>query len=251
MVVVQANARPTSYGNNFAEISSVNGLPSGDYLIRRADDAYTQPGLTPSANTVNCISSYKGIINYPTTHGTLLGRILVRANTTADLDAVHDYQRGVSISTTPRTFSNPNLPQAPKLTPALLDTSNISDPNQKALELTARLGLYNQPEIASDRYRVGSILGQAGIVNGQYVQPPGTNLTSAQSTALSAADSSVRSANNLRIQTNDWVLQTADTAGNFGTDYAGRYCRFTNFPHFGLFLELRKYLDIEPGMCRC
>lgn len=199
------------YGNNFATLSSISGAPFGTYLLRRADDTHAQPGLEISATTASCIPKYKGVISFPTTYGSLVSRILVRENTTQDLDTVHDYQSGVSIASVPRTMTDYQLPQAPMLTPQLLDTSNIADPNQKALELTARMGLYNQPEVGSDRYRVGSILGQAGIVNGKYSQPAGVDLDIAYQAVRTSVQAEIRDPSNLNIQTNGWVLQNLDS----------------------------------------
>ena len=98
------------------------------------------------------------------------------------------------------------------LTPELLDTSSITDPIEKALELTARMGAYNQPEVASDRYRVGLILGQAGVSNGTYSKPAGVNLAAAQTAALSSTQAVVRNPANLMIETNGWVLQDSALA---------------------------------------
>lgn len=224
------------YGNQFAELSSVNGAPAGQYLVRRADDAGAMPGtqLTPASSS--CISMYKGIINFPTTHGTLLSRILVRENTTSDLDAVKSYQKGTGVTAVARSLTNANLPQAPMLTPDLLDTSSISDPNEKALTLLARMGAYNQPPVLSDRYRVASILGLAGITNDSYVKPAGVDLEAAYATALAATTAEIRNPSNLNIQTNGWVLQNLATQGNFGTDFGSRF-----------YIALNGYLQLVPS----
>lgn len=88
------------------------------------------------------------------------------------------------------------------------------------------MGSFNQPTVASDRYRIGLILGQAGIAalsSSQYTPPAGINLTAAQTTALTSTQSTVQSPTNLNILTNNWVLQNLATQGDFGTDYASRY----------------------------
>lgn len=224
------------FGDNFAVLSSVNSAPAGEYLLRRADDAGVSSGMEITTATTSCIPKYQGIINFPTTYGILLSRILVRENTTQDIATVSDYQRSTTINTVPRTLINPYLPQAPVLTPDLLDTSSISDPNQKALELLARIGTYNQPTVSTDRYRVGTILGQAGISGTTYTAPPSVNLAAAQATALNATSTSVRNPRNLNIQTNGWVLQDLFTQGNFKTDYASRY-----------YIALNGYLQLVPS----
>lgn len=224
------------FGDQFAVLSSVNGAPAGEYLLRRADDAGVSSGTEITTATTSCIPKYKGIINFPTTYGALLSRILVRENTTQDLDAIAAYQRDTTVTTVPRTLNNPNLPQAPMLTPELLNTSTIIDANQKALELLARLGAYNQPEVPSDRYRIGTILGQAGISQNAYTAPAGVSLDAAQATALNVTQTSVRDPRNLNIQSNGWVLQNLATQGNFKTDYASRY-----------YIALNGYLQLGPS----
>lgn len=105
----------------------------------------------------------------------MLIRILVLTNTTEDLNIIHGYQRDYNISSTPRTLSQPKSLQAPKLTLDLLN-GTLSSPSQ-LLSLLARIAPYNQPEILSERYRVASILGQAGLVNGHYYPATGVNIT--------------------------------------------------------------------------
>ncbi len=196
-----------SLGNQFAEISIVNHSPAGQYLIRRADDALVQPGFQVTPITKDCIPKYQGIVNFPTTYGTLLVRILLRHNTTEDLAVVNKYQDEISITTTPRTIEQPYMVQAPPLTSALLSTDPSKSMNERILELTAKLAPYNQPEVFSDRYHVASTLGQAGLAGGVYRQPPGVNLAATAIAANATVLAEVEDPRTLDPVGNGWILQ--------------------------------------------
>lgn len=198
---------PNSFGNQFAEISVVNHSPAGQYLIRRADDALVQPGFQVTTITKDCIPKYQGIINFPTTYGSLLVRILLRHNTTEDLAVVNKYQDEISITTTPRTIQQPNMVQAPPLTSALLSTDTSKSMNERILELTAKLAPFNQPEVFSDRYHVASTLGQAGLAGGVYRQPPGVNLAAAAIAANATVLAEIQDPQTLNPVGNGWILQ--------------------------------------------
>ncbi|GAM83845.1 hypothetical protein ANO11243_018350 [Dothideomycetidae sp. 11243] len=209
------------FGDDVADISIITASPAGDYLIRRAADAGVAPGLRIlDPHDEECSGKYVGIVNFPTDYGLLNGRILVLRNDTQDLSIIHSYQAKLKLVSTPRTAENPNLPQAPFLTPTLLDTSNISVPLLKTLTLTARLGLYVQPIVAADRYRVGTILGQAGVTPSGYAPVSGVNLTLAAVTAAAISQQALLSG--LSSQANGWVLQNLTTQAKFGDSYSVR-----------------------------
>jgi hypothetical protein len=94
-----------SYGNNFASMSINKNSPPGDYSIRRADDAPVQPGIEHTSPVQS--SPYKGVISHATTHGIMLGRILVRLNTTEDVATIRNYQDQTILKTIPRNLSQP------------------------------------------------------------------------------------------------------------------------------------------------
>jgi hypothetical protein len=138
------NAKP-SYGNNFACMSINENSPPGDYLIERADDALVQPGIrytTPAER-----SAYKGVISYATTYGIMLGRILVRQNTTEDIATIRSYQDQTFLKTIPRIRSQPFAEQAPRLSRGLIDTSDAPDRVTGYLNLLAKIGRFNQPDL--------------------------------------------------------------------------------------------------------
>ncbi|KAI1603935.1 hypothetical protein PtrCC142_003897 [Pyrenophora tritici-repentis] len=209
------------YGNNFAGMSINDDSPPGDYLIRRADDALVQPGIeytTPAES-----SRYKGVVSYATTYGIMLGRILVRQNTTEDIATIRNYQDQIFLKKIPRTQSQPFAAQAPRLSRELINTSNATDRVTGYLDLLAKIGQFNQPDVISDRYRVASKLGLAGIADGIYSPPSGINLTAA--TIAANASISAAYSQNLIDVGNNWVIPKMKCQGIFGLEYGCRAYR--------------------------
>jgi hypothetical protein len=209
------------YGNNFASASIIAKSPPGDYLIRRASDSLQQPGITYTSTSVNCIPRYVGIVDYPTTYGTLLVRILVEANTTADLNKVHKYQNAIKLVTTPRTISQPYTLPAPALTSALL-SSNATTSFAKLLDLLARFAPTNPPIVLSDAYRVASTLGLAGLTGGVYTAPSGINTTAIIAASNASIAAVARTAANQQLLGNGWSVLKSQFSGTFGSNYAAR-----------------------------
>lgn len=152
-------------------------------------------------------SNYTGIINFPTTYGTMLIRILVIQNTTADLNIVHNYQAGYSISSTPRLITQPSTPTVPTITAVLNNaTTNVSSASD-VLTFLAAIASYNQPEVLSARFRAASILGYAGLNSGgYYTKPNGVNLTQAYADAMLTYTNVSGLAQNLYMPGNGWQL---------------------------------------------
>jgi len=153
----------------------------------------------------------------------MLIRILVKQNTTADLNIIHGYQNAYNLTATPRTLTQPNSLQAPLLTLPFLNNGTLAgSPALQILQLLAKIAPFNQPEILTERYRVASILGQAGLVNGQYYPPAGVNLTQAYAIANATITDVVTDPNNINYVGNGWQLSVVPFEGNFGTNYAPR-----------------------------
>jgi len=153
----------------------------------------------------------------------MLIRILVKQNTTADLNIIHGYQNTYNLTATPRTLTQPNSLQAPQLTLSFLNNGTLAgSPALQILQLLAKIAPFNQPEILTERYRVASILGQAGLVNGQYYPPAGVNLTQAYAIANATITDIVTDPANINYVGNGWQLSITPFEGNFGTNYAPR-----------------------------
>ena len=163
-----------AFGNVIAEIGVVNNNGPGDYLIRRADDVFGPPGFFNSSTSPDFNATrYKGVVNVPTTYGTMLIRFLLFQNTTDEINTVHKYQDASKIVAINRTSVNTGginqtvAQPAPFFNTTSLNGSflGIATPLQQ-LNFAAKLIPYNQALIYSDRSRVFSILTQAGLYNG-------------------------------------------------------------------------------------
>lgn len=116
-------ADDSSFGNQIANIGIVNGSLPGKYLIRRADDVFEPPTLQAGNDTLDNTteSLYQGVVNLPTTYGTMLIRLLVLHNTTEELATLHAYQNASRLVSLNRTTPQANISTTPKLTSQALN----------------------------------------------------------------------------------------------------------------------------------
>ena len=164
-------------------------------------------------------SGYQGVINFPTTYGFLLGRILLRNNST-DLDIVHSYQAGTQVSLVNR--SNSVGPAPPPLTLDLLTDSLTGSAPEQLLQLTARLSQYDPPEVLDENSNVTAILALAGINNGTYTQPPAVNLTAAVEGVELGLYQDLTNPAHVQGFGNGWQQFISELSGNFNSDFAAR-----------------------------
>jgi hypothetical protein len=141
-----------TFSNTIATIGIVNNNTYGDYLIRRADDVNAQPGfyndsalVQSSIDNLQDTTKYAGIVNLPTTYGTILIRFLVLQNTTSDLNITQKYQNASSLTEIPRKASYaPSPPNNASLASLAPDGSLLGiDTPSKLLDFASRLVLYN------------------------------------------------------------------------------------------------------------
>lgn len=160
---------------------------------------------------VSLLDGSSGIVNFPTTYGFLLARILLKNNET-DLDLVHRYQAGITLvnMSRPVTFD----PSPPLLNMDLLNGSLTGSATEKSLEVTARLAPYNIPSNSRDMKPVAEILEKAGIKGGNYTAPqPAANLTLAQSLYNQSIFESLSSSDYKLNLGNGWVTGSSRIAG--------------------------------------
>lgn len=105
---------------------------------------------------------------------------------------------------------------------SLLNDSLTGTPLEKALQLTARLAPYDQPEIPDEITNVTAILALAGISNGTYTQPPSVNLTAASQVAELSIETDLRNPAHQVHFGNGWVQFLAEISGDFHSDFAAR-----------------------------
>jgi hypothetical protein len=199
-------------------------------LIRRAQDVLSPIGLQNATDYSTQVGThapsngtlYAGIVNLPTTYATLLIRLLVLQNTTADLNIIQKYQNASSLTPINRTTTL--APSPPGNLSSLAPNGSLLGINtpEKLLTFASKFVLYNQPELYSERQRVAGILGAAGVYDGQYVPPTGLNLTLAAAIANASITADVGNATNIRNQGNGWELSSVAYQGNYGRNYGGR-----------------------------
>jgi hypothetical protein len=175
--------------------------------------------VTPGLQLSEVPSGYLGVINYPTAYGFILNRILLR-NNGSDVDVIHGYQSQLDMALVNRTTTSPPLP--PPMSISLLNDSLTGSPVQQALQLTARLAPYDQPEILDEITNVTAILALAGISNGTYKQPPSVNLTAAAQVAELSIEADLENPAHQVDFGNDWVQFIPEISGDFHSDFAAR-----------------------------
>jgi hypothetical protein len=203
------------YGDNFANIGSVNNFTSGKFLLR-----YNPSSVGVEASTND--TSYAGVINMSTPYGQSIVRI-VTDNSTSDLEVVHALQDQLSVRPVPR-LSEPVAPA--------FNISMFSNPYYRAtdstplpeavLRLTAALAPLNPPS-TPDAACVASALALAGCSNGTWTQPAGTNLTAAVASANASASALLADPASTDEVGNGWSLIAPDLIGTYGTNYVARY----------------------------
>ena len=135
-------------------------------------------------------------MNSPTTYGTLLIRLLLKYNTTANLDIVHQIQNQTKLVQVPRVIQQPYTLAAPRFTGSLINDSLTGTPPEQLLQLLSRIAANNQPERLSERYRIANILGQAGV-----------NITQAYAIANNTIQKYITDPNTINFVGNNWQLQ--------------------------------------------
>ncbi|KAJ3486392.1 hypothetical protein NLG97_g6625 [Lecanicillium saksenae] len=204
------------YGDNYANFGSAGKYEPGKYRLRHVNDSY---GVFKSEKG----DEFKGYVNSPTPHGGIVVRTAVY-NRETDYPKVHAFQDTIRIDTLNRTFELGDIPA--------LDASifQYEKPSSKPISnattvfaLTAALAPWNLPLVHEDRARVNKTLLSAGIKDGKFIQPQGTNITNAQETASKAA-AKVLATKPEYIQDlgNNWQQTGQLVTGNFSTLYDAR-----------------------------
>lgn len=93
---------------------------------------------------------------------------------------------------------------------------------EKLLQFAASFTPYNQPENYTDRVRVASILGAAGVYDGAYHPATSVNLTQAATVANASITADISDPLHIRNFTNGWELSISAYQGNYGTYYSPR-----------------------------
>lgn len=195
------------YGNNFANIGPNSFDTAGTYLLTRRWERESQYGYHAEGNGSQ---SFKGTITSPTTYGAVFIRWLVNAT---NLDSIHTYQNG----THSRSVTQLKPTTLPTLDLLLQPGQNASTVAAHVLNLVAKYGAVDGPEVQADSEAFGMNMTLAGISDGVYTPVKGVNLTEANSTALlhvSAVDATTKT-----DLDNGWSMLNASNTGDYGTKY--------------------------------
>lgn len=209
------------YGNNVANIGALQNYSAGVYLVHH--DANRPPGMY----TTDGSGLYRAHVNLPTPYALSMIRIAVKhQQNDTDLGVVHSKQDQLNITVVPSTGDT--TPSAPALNLSMFSDPAVAPNAYDSLEegilrLGAKLTQYNPAEEPSDRTWVGETLTAAGLVNGTFLQPAGTNLTAASQAAnRSVAAEQAVSGFNVRLG-DQWTAKNASYQADFHSAYFARY----------------------------
>ena len=230
------------WSNNFVNLGKLNNTVPGDYLLRYTED-YKGVGYRPAEKG----SSYKGYITFPTPYALSIPRIMLY-NTTSDMTNVHKIQAGIKIREVKR--KDEICKDIPALTSKLLgngvleplNTVEASDLNAttipELLKVVAQLSPYNPPPPKYSK-SVDAVFKSAGIHDGKYTQPKGTNATAVSNIIkLDLANT----ATTFESFGNQWVIWPDDASGAFEDNYAVR----AYIAYYG-YAQLRQYEALYPA----
>ncbi|KAL2847767.1 hypothetical protein BJY01DRAFT_234163 [Aspergillus pseudoustus] len=207
------------YGNNFANIGSLQGFRPGRYLLRHTDNNF-------GVQAQDVKDGYLAYVNSPTPYGMLLNRILVKYRTPEDLAKVHLIQDSMLFTPVSRPMG-PHKDIPPLDLPAMLNTIDDSTPETLARSILILLATFhnNNPSIVpTDREAINQTLTLAGISmeTNTFIQPPNTSLPHTISTANTLASTSRQPLGLSERMGNDWTQPASAISGNFTSFYAAR-----------------------------
>lgn len=152
----------------------------------------------------------------------MLIRMLLKYNTTDNLESIERYQNKTTLVPVVRYVSQSGASRAPALSSYLTHNSLLISSPSQILSTLASLAPYNQPADVSQRYEVAATLGLAGLGTGKYVRPDFVNLTSAYIRAMSQITAITSAPHNVNKVGNGWDLAYPAAEGNFGINYESR-----------------------------
>ncbi|KAH6694084.1 hypothetical protein F5X68DRAFT_248707 [Plectosphaerella plurivora] len=202
------------YGDNLANIGSITNHTEGEYLIKYDPINYGVEN-TPDG-------PFAGIMYLPSAYG--VGMLRIRSSSASeDLNGARRLQAGFQI----RERKRCGRPIAPPLDFSLLQDDEFSIGKvslfELALRLAAKLAPYNQPYIVGDLAWVNNTLRNAGIKDGRFSLPAGTNLTAATSTSNSSVQALLNTPGILIDLGNGWTMRAPRVIGKYGSFYIMRY----------------------------
>lgn len=206
----------TRYGNDIANISSLQGHLPGKYLLRFAHGDYGLHTDSPSK------AGYEGYANMPTPYGISIARFATDQSI-SDQSLVNKYQDKMRLVGIPRAES-----VAPPLQLSLF-TAPENNPSDKVsiaeavMRLTAKLAPDNLSPVPEDRKWISLALKQSGIQNGEFTCLSGADLSLVYDAAEKKAQALLDAPGGSLDHGNGWSSAYPAYLGNFGSHYAARY----------------------------
>ena len=189
-------------------IGTVNNSSPGQYRVSYRP---SNPGYSIGDGI------YSGYVYMPTPYGAIDLRIQVDNSTDAK-----NIAGGVQTQFTLSTVQTERPQITPPLTRSLLTDGFSSNTIKQLLQLTARLTLFNPPEVERDVVWVSSTLQLAGLIGGSYTQPAGVDLGAASVTATGAVMAAGNKSANFDDLGNGWSRLAAGISGDFKSHYVVR-----------------------------
>lgn len=201
------------YGNNFANISSLEGRKAGKYLLRLVDDNF-------GIHSENIPDGYLACVDSPTPYGIALIRILVN-DYEDDMAQVVEQQKKISLKPTLRAGNT----DIPTLDLSIFMRAMKENASQAiaVMNLLATFAPYNKPKVIGDRQWVENMLKWAGIFDGRFEQPAGTDLALAVMDANASAYNIRRLAGMTDHLGNGWTKTADHILGDYGSNYNARH----------------------------
>lgn len=207
-----------AYGNNYANLGSVENSRAGKYVLRFDADGKRNPGIQLCGGGEKC-DGFQGYVNAPTPYGIMVVRYAVK-NSAGDLHQIHALQNQSDLHTVAKVGRTRRA--APTLTMSMLNSSLSSDPATMIMQLTARIAPHNPPRNISDLARVNHMLKEAGVKDGVYKPQKGQNLTAAYLASAMAMSSAASEPQNVHSLGRGWQELAPTAQGDYGKNYAMR-----------------------------
>lgn len=208
------------YGNNVANISSLQSHKAGKYNVRFAENCF---GLQTSLSATDKADNVVGHVDFPTAYGICFVRIAVIPDE-VDQTLANEYQHKLCVReiVRPSGAIAPPLPLRLFRSPGYYPTASVTL-TQAVLSLTALLAQYNPPIVLQDRKWVSETLYRSGIYSDVVRKSSAIEDSEMRNFAESQSRRLLASPGGKLNHGNGWSSSYPDCLGLFYSNYAARY----------------------------
>ncbi|RJE22872.1 hypothetical protein PHISCL_04768 [Aspergillus sclerotialis] len=226
------------YGNNIANIGSLQGHQAGKYLIRYTSENFGFILGPPPEDNRNVL----GFINLPTPYGICFARFAT-TQSIQDQEIVCRYQDQIQLSVLTR-LTGPSAPplQLSIFTDPQYQSSQSVPPEQAVPRLTASLAHFNPSPVLEDREWISDLLEKSGMHDGVFTCPEGGDISKAVEFAETKSRDSRQARGGTMDFGNGWISPFPECMGNFGSNYAARYY-IARFGYLGVTSDQAIYMS--------